>query len=90
MKNLHIHGLLTSFDFESYETCESCLLGKMTKEFFIGFPENTLNLLELIHTGVCGPTSTTTRGEFQYLNTFTNDFSRYGNIYLMKRKFESL
>jgi hypothetical protein len=23
--------LLTSFDFESYETCEACLLGKMTK-----------------------------------------------------------
>ena len=31
MKKLHSDGLLTSFDFESYETCEACLLGKMTK-----------------------------------------------------------
>ncbi|CAD6261418.1 unnamed protein product [Miscanthus lutarioriparius] len=31
MKRLHSDGLLTSFDFESYETCEACLLGKMTK-----------------------------------------------------------
>ena len=37
MKKLHADGLLTSFDFESYETCEACLLGKMTKTPFIGF-----------------------------------------------------
>ena len=30
MKKLHLNGLLTLFDFESYETCEACLLGKMT------------------------------------------------------------
>ena len=37
MKKLHSDGLLTSFDFESYETCEACLLGKMTKTPFTGF-----------------------------------------------------
>jgi len=37
MKRLHADGILTSFDFESYETCVSCLLGKMTKAPFIGF-----------------------------------------------------
>src|SRR3954462_6624451 len=31
MKKLHDDGLLTSFDLESFDTCESCLLGKMTK-----------------------------------------------------------
>jgi len=36
MKRLHSDGLLTSFDFESYETCEACLLGKMTKMPFTG------------------------------------------------------
>jgi hypothetical protein len=39
MKKLHSHGLLTSFDFEPYETCEACLLGKMTKAPFTGLPE---------------------------------------------------
>jgi hypothetical protein len=44
MKKLHNDGLLTSFDFESYETCEACLLGKMTKMTFSGFPEKSLRL----------------------------------------------
>ena len=90
MKKLHSDGLLTSFDFESYETCEACLLGKMTKAPFTGLPERTLDLLELIHTDVCGPMSTTARGGFQYFITFTDDFSRYGYVYLMKHKSESL
>ncbi|CAD6263893.1 unnamed protein product [Miscanthus lutarioriparius] len=42
MKRLHSDGLLTSFDFESHETCEACLLGKMTKMPFTGFPERAL------------------------------------------------
>ena len=37
VKKLHADGLLTSFDFESYETCEACLLVKMTKKPFTGF-----------------------------------------------------
>jgi len=57
MKKLHEDGLLSSFDFESYETCEACLLGKMTKTPFTGFPERSSDLLELIHFDVCGPTS---------------------------------
>ena len=89
MKKLHFDGLLTLFDFESYETCEACLLGKMTKTPFTGFPERASNLLELIHTDVCGPMSTTARGGFQYFITFTDDFSRYGYVYLMKHKSET-
>jgi hypothetical protein len=62
MKKLHNDGLLTSFDFESYETCEACLLGKMTKMTFSGFPERALDLLELIHIDVCGQMSMIARG----------------------------
>ena len=31
MTRLHKSGSLGLFDYESFETCESCLLGKMTK-----------------------------------------------------------
>ena len=31
MKNLHADGLLESLDYESFDTCEPCLMGKMTK-----------------------------------------------------------
>jgi hypothetical protein len=32
----HKDGLLNSFDFELFDTCKSCLLGKMTKAPFTG------------------------------------------------------
>jgi hypothetical protein len=63
-KKLHNDGLLTSFKFESYETCEACLLGKMTKMPFSGFPERASDLLEIIHTDVCRPMSTIARGGY--------------------------
>jgi hypothetical protein len=34
IERLHQDGLLNSFDFESFDTCEFCLLGKMTKAPF--------------------------------------------------------
>ncbi|MCR2847896.1 DDE-type integrase/transposase/recombinase [Weizmannia coagulans] len=86
---LHKDGLLNSFDLESYEVCESCLLGKMTKEPFTGHSERASELLGLVHTDVCGPINSIARGGYQYFITFTDDFSRYGYVYLMKHKSES-
>jgi hypothetical protein len=86
IERLHKDGLLSSFDFELFDTCESCLLGKMTKTPFTGQSERVSNLLGLIHTDVCGPMSSVARGGFQYFITFTDDFSRYGYIYLMRHK----
>ena len=34
MKKLHADGLLESLDHESFDTCEPCLMGKMTKTPF--------------------------------------------------------
>ena len=31
MKKLHTDGFLESLDYESFDTCEPCLMGKMTK-----------------------------------------------------------
>ena len=86
MKKLHDDVLLISFDFESSETCESCLLGKMTKTPFAKSCERASELLELIHSDVCELMSTTSRGGFEYSLTFTNYFSRYGYVYLMRHK----
>ena len=49
MKKLHADGLL-----ESLDACEPCLMGKMTKTPFSGTMERATNLLEIIHTDVCG------------------------------------
>ena len=89
MLKLHKDGLLSSFDFESYDTCESCLLGKMTKVPFTGVGERAKDLLELIHSDVCGPMSTVASDRFKYFITFIDDLSQYGYVYLMRYKSES-
>jgi hypothetical protein len=89
IERLHKDDLLISFDFESFDTCESCLHGKMTKASFTGQSERTSDLLGLVHTDVCGPMSSVARGDFQYFITFTDDISSYGYIYLMRHKSES-
>jgi hypothetical protein len=89
IERLYKDSLLSSFDFESFDTCESCLHEKMTKVPFTYQSERTSDLLGLVHTDVCGPLSSVARGGFQYFITFTDDFNRYGYIYLMRHKSES-
>ncbi|KAK8544330.1 hypothetical protein V6N13_100559 [Hibiscus sabdariffa] len=62
----------------------------MTKAPFSGKGERASDLLGLIHSDVCGPMNTQARGGYQYFITFTDDFSRYGYIYLMCHKSEAL
>ncbi|KAK8685819.1 hypothetical protein V6N13_124853 [Hibiscus sabdariffa] len=62
----------------------------MTKAPFSGKGERASDLLGLIHSDVCGPMNTQARGGYQYFITFTDDFSRYGYIYLMRHKSEAL
>ena len=54
MKKLHADGLLESPDYESFHTCEPCLMGKMTKTPFHRTMEQANDLLEIIHTDICG------------------------------------
>ena len=89
MKKLHADGLLESLDYESFDTCEPCLMGKMTKTPFSETMERANDLLEIIHTEVCGPMSVEARGRYRYFLTFTYDLSRYGYIYLIKYKSET-
>ena len=55
MKKLHADGLLESLDYELLGACEQCLMGKMTKTPFSETMERATDLLEIIHTDVCGP-----------------------------------
>ena len=82
-------GLLEPLEFDEFPVCESCLEGKMTKRPFNAKGRRAQELLELIHTDVCGPMLTQVKGGYEYFITFTNDYSRYGYVYLMRRKFEA-
>ena len=61
----------------------------MTKTPFSGTIERASDLLEIIHTDVCGPMSVDARDGYRYFLTFTDDLSRYGYIDLMKHKSET-
>ena len=88
MKKLHADGILESLDYESLDACEPCLLGKMTKTPFSRTMEQATDLLEIIHTDVCGLMNIKACGGYHYFLTFTDDFSS-GYIYLMKHKSET-
>ena len=70
MKKIHADGLLESLDYESLDACEPCLMGKMTKTPFSGTMERATDLLEIIHTDVCGVGE---RSNFKKIPTHTQD-----------------
>ena len=76
-------------DCESLSTYESSLLGKITKSPFSGKGERASDVLKLRHIDVCGLMNISARDGYVYFITFIDDLSRYGYVYLMKRKSES-
>nr|GEV73073.1 retrotransposon protein, putative, Ty1-copia subclass [Tanacetum cinerariifolium] len=81
-------GILKPTHNESLEKCKSCISGKMASEPFPHQVERAKDLLGLIHTDVCGPFRNVSREGASYFITFTDDFSHYGYVYLMKHKHE--
>ena len=82
-------GLLKISDCKSLSTYELCLLGKMTKSSFTEKDEKAKDVLSLIHTDMCGPMNVSSKDGYNYFIMFTDDFSRYGYVFLMRHKFES-
>jgi transposase InsO family protein len=89
MNRLTSDGILPSLPPDGLSVCESCLEGKMTKRPFTSKGNRAKDLLELIHTDVCGPVNIRARGGYEYFITFTDDYSRYGYTYLLHRKSEA-
>ncbi|GKC05630.1 retrotransposon protein, putative, ty1-copia subclass [Tanacetum coccineum] len=50
--------------------------------------EKVKDVLGLIHTDVCGPLRHVSKKGASYFITFTDDYSRYGYVYLLKHKHE--
>ena len=58
----------------------------MTKSSFTEKGEGADKVLSLIHSDVCGPMNSSSKGGYQYFITIIDDLSRYGYIYLTKNK----
>ncbi|RVW47329.1 Retrovirus-related Pol polyprotein from transposon TNT 1-94 [Vitis vinifera] len=82
-------GILDSLDFSDFDICVECIKGKQTKTKKLGANRAT-DVLELIHTDICGPYPTASWNGQQYFITFIDDYSRYGYLFLIYEKSQSL
>ena len=75
----------------SDQTCDSCELGKQHRQ---PFPQNiskrATHKLELVHSDICGPMSTTSLSNNLYFILFIDDFSRMTWVYFLKTKSQAL
>lgn len=72
-----------------HEKCESCLQGKSSRKPFPKKAERkSKDIMDLIHTDVCGPSESTTPSGNRYFMTIIDDFSRYTFVCMLKEKSE--
>ena len=69
-------GILENLDFTDFELCVDCIKGKQTKHNMKGATRSS-ELLEIIHTDICGPFSIPCFNGERYFITFIDDLSRY-------------
>nr|GEX99073.1 hypothetical protein [Tanacetum cinerariifolium] len=88
IEKLQHDGLLDSADLKAFEKCVSCMSGKLARKPYAHQVKRAKDLLGLIHTDVCGLFKIMSRQGASYFITFTDDFSRYDYVYLLKHKHE--
>lgn len=66
--------------------CETCIRGKMNRIPFPKRSEHNSNLLEIIHSDICGPMRIESNGKAKYFATFIDDYSRWCEVRMLKKK----
>ena len=83
------NGILENLDFTDFQICVDCIKGKQTKHTKKGATRSN-ELLEIIHTDICGPLNIPCLSGEKYFITFIDDFSRYGYVYLIHEKSQAV
>ncbi|KAJ9565988.1 hypothetical protein OSB04_001954 [Centaurea solstitialis] len=69
------------------QLCESCMVGKQTKQSFSKRAEyRATNILEMVHGDICGPVDPPTQAGNSYILVLIDDYSRYMWSFLLKHK----
>ena len=74
---------------KDFQVCIECVKGKQIKKRKLGANRCT-NVLELIHTDICGPFPIASWNGQWYFITFIDDYSRYGYLYFIHEKSQAL
>lgn len=70
--------------------CDVCTKGKMTRAPFPKKSERKTEMLELIHSDICGPIRTESSGGSRYFATFIDDASRWSEVRFLRNKSDVL
>ena len=82
-------SILPHLEFSDLEQCIDCIKGKYVKKIKKDAKRST-GILKIIHTNICGPFPVKSVDGYDSFITFTDDYSRYGNIYPIKERSEAL
>lgn len=74
---------------EIHDVCEGCALGKHHRQPFPkGVAWRAKEMLELVHTDVCGPMRTPSHAQNKYFILFIDDYTRMTWVYFMRERSE--
>ena len=90
MERLVKDGILPNLNFFDLSTCVECVKMKLTSKVQKDKTARCGDVLELIHIDICGPFTLTALGGYMHFITFTDDFSRYEHVELIREKSDSL
>ncbi|XP_018403755.1 PREDICTED: retrovirus-related Pol polyprotein from transposon TNT 1-94 [Cyphomyrmex costatus] len=82
------HGYVTGIDYErpSSNVCISCVKGKQHKQPFQPSTSRSKELLQVVHSDLCGPMETISFRGSRYFLTFVDDCSRKVFVYFLETK----
>ena len=90
LRLLRDQKLVSGMDFQSAkesDCCEGCAYGKQKRASFPkGQATRASEILEIVHSDVCGPMQENSLGGSRYFVTFIDDKSRFTAVYFMKTK----
>ena len=69
--------------------CKQCQLGKMTKSSFKSKAHTSKEILELVHTNLCGPMEVKSYKGDKYILLFVDDYSRMMIVMFLKQKYDA-
>ena len=81
--------ILPDLDFSYFDTCVDYIKGKLTANIRNAKVDKCTELLRVIHTYICWPSTPPAMGGHKYFIMFIDDYSRYGFIELIREKYDS-
>ena len=85
---IKVVACLPEIQINNEEVCKGCAQGKNTNNPFPRSNSKAKGILEIVHSDVCGPMSTTSLSRYVYYVSFIDGYSSNTWIYFLKRKYE--